>query len=116
MGPRLFSLGEVLCRFVSVTLYIHGGGGLPGHRTKITKGKVYRTWQYLGKQLAARIKIAAMVPRLEGRGFSAAERSAADLPLAGRPPTGASSCRCTTTATSFNRRIEELPAIDIHSL
>ena len=43
-------------------------------------------------------------------------RTAADLPLAGRPPTGASSCRCTTTATSFNRRIEELPAIDIHSL
>ena len=68
MGPRLFSLGEVLCRFVSVTLYIHGGGGLPGHRTKITKGKGHRTWQCLGKQLAARIKIAAMVPRLEGRG------------------------------------------------
>jgi hypothetical protein len=38
------------------------------------------------------------------------------LPLVARPPTGASSCRSMTIATSFKRRIDELPAIDIHSL
>jgi len=31
-------------------------------------------------------------------------------------PTGTSSCRSRTTATSFKRRIDELHAIDIHSL
>jgi hypothetical protein len=33
-----------------------------------------------------------------------------------RRPTGANSCRPTTTVMSFKRRIDELPAIDIHSL
>ena len=33
-----------------------------------------------------------------------------------RPPNGPSSSRPTTTATSFRRRIDELPAIDINSL
>ena len=37
-------------------------------------------------------------------------------PLVARPPTGANSSRPTTTAMSFKRRIDELPAIDIHSL
>ncbi len=30
-------------------------------------------------------------------------------PLVGRPPTGANSCRCMTTATSFNRRLTSCP-------
>ena len=38
------------------------------------------------------------------------------LPPVARPPTGACSCRFKTIATSFKRRIDELPVIDIHSL
>ena len=55
------------------------------------------------------------------RGFLA-ERSAnrssrlPALPPAARPPTGASSRSRTTIGRSFKRRIDELPAIDIHSL
>jgi hypothetical protein len=36
--------------------------------------------------------------------------------LAGRPPTGASSCRCTFDRDVFQSSPDELPAIDIHSL
>lgn len=31
-------------------------------------------------------------------------------------PTGVGSCKSITTATSFKRQIDELPAFDIHSL
>jgi hypothetical protein len=38
------------------------------------------------------------------------------LPPAARPPTGASSCKCTFDRDIFQGRIDELPAIGIHSL
>ena len=37
-------------------------------------------------------------------------------PLAGRPPTGAYSCRSTFDRAIFQSSPDELPAIDIHSL
>ena len=43
-------------------------------------------------------------------------RRESKAPLVAHRPTGASSCRSMTIATSFKRRIDELPAIDIHSL
>jgi len=38
------------------------------------------------------------------------------LPLAARPPTGASSCRCTFDRAIFQESPDGLPVIDIHSL